>query len=70
MEKEKVTVLQGINLSVEKGKIFEVVGFSDAVKSTLICCVNLLERPTFGKVMTNSVDLLELIPIENGNDLF
>lgn len=61
-KEKKVTALQGINLSVEKGEIFGVVGFSGAGKSTLIRCVNLLERPTSGKVTINGVDLLELSP--------
>jgi len=61
-KEKKVTALQGINLSVEKGEIFGVVGFSGAGKSTLIRCVNLLERPTSGKVTINGVDLLGLSP--------
>ncbi|MBS4220830.1 methionine ABC transporter ATP-binding protein [Bacillus sp. FJAT-49711] len=62
-QKEKqVVALQGINLSVNKGEIFGVVGFSGAGKSTLIRCVNLLERPTSGKVLINGVDLLSLSP--------
>ncbi|MCR2823109.1 methionine ABC transporter ATP-binding protein [Lederbergia panacisoli] len=64
-QKEKqVVALQGINLSVNKGEIFGVVGFSGAGKSTLIRCVNLLERPTSGKVLINDVDLLSLSPKE------
>lgn len=59
---KQVVALQGINLSVEKGEIFGVVGFSGAGKSTLIRCVNLLERPTSGKVTINNVDLLGLTP--------
>lgn len=59
--KEKtVNALKGINLRVDKGEIFGVVGFSGAGKSTLIRCVNLLERPTSGRVLINGVDLLSL----------
>jgi len=61
---KKVEALKGINLKVEKGEIFGVVGFSGAGKSTLIRCVNLLERPTSGKVLINDVNLLELSPKE------
>lgn len=63
-KEKKVEALKGINLSVEKGEIFGVVGFSGAGKSTLIRCVNLLERPTAGKVLINGVDLLTLSPKE------
>lgn len=59
---KKVEALKGINLKVNKGEIFGVVGFSGAGKSTLIRCVNLLERPTSGRVWINGVDLLSLNP--------
>ncbi|MFC5466908.1 methionine ABC transporter ATP-binding protein [Lederbergia graminis] len=61
-KEKKVEALKGITLSVEKGEIFGVVGFSGAGKSTLIRCVNLLERPTSGRVLINGVDLLTLSP--------
>lgn len=61
-KEKQVVALKGINLSVDKGEIFGVVGFSGAGKSTLIRCVNLLERPTSGKVIINGVDLLTLPP--------
>lgn len=61
---KKVEALKGITLSIEKGEIFGVVGFSGAGKSTLIRCVNLLERPTSGRVLINDVDLLKLSPKE------
>lgn len=59
-EKKRVDALKGINLNVEKGEIFGVIGFSGAGKSTLIRCVNLLERPTSGKVLINGLDLQEI----------
>ncbi|OLS39303.1 methionine ABC transporter ATP-binding protein [Bacillus sp. MRMR6] len=61
---KKVEALKGISLQVDKGEIFGVVGFSGAGKSTLIRCVNLLERPTSGKVLINGIDLLSLTPKE------
>ncbi|MEK3887781.1 methionine ABC transporter ATP-binding protein [Bacillus sp. FSL K6-3431] len=63
-KEKRVEALKGINLSVNKGEIFGVVGFSGAGKSTLIRCVNLLERPTSGKILINGVDLLTLSPKE------
>src|SRR5215216_2480841 len=44
------TVLDGIDLQVDDGRIAAVVGPSGAGKSTLARCVNLLERPTSGTV--------------------
>lgn len=49
--------LKGINLKVEKGDIFGVIGYSGAGKSTLIRLVNYLERPTKGQVFIDGHDL-------------
>ncbi|PPA70576.1 methionine ABC transporter ATP-binding protein [Jeotgalibacillus proteolyticus] len=55
-----VNALSGIDLTVETGEIFGVIGFSGAGKSSLIRCVNLLERPTKGKVFIHGKDLTSL----------
>ncbi|QGG49858.1 methionine ABC transporter ATP-binding protein [Lysinibacillus pakistanensis] len=55
-----VRAVDGINLHVRKGEIHGVIGYSGAGKSTLIRCVNLLERPTAGKVLINNVDITSL----------
>lgn len=52
--------LDGVDLNVEKGKIYGVIGYSGAGKSTLVRTVNLLERPTEGKVYINDVELTGL----------
>lgn len=59
-----VEALKDINLEVKKGEIFGVVGYSGAGKSSLIRCVNLLEKPTSGKVIVNGKDLTKLQPKE------
>lgn len=59
-KEKKVIALKGINLTINKGEIFGVVGFSGAGKSTLIRCVNLLERPTSGKVFINGINIMTL----------
>jgi len=56
----EVQALKDINLKVEKGDIFGVIGFSGAGKSTLIRLVNLLERPTKGEVIVSGESLLAL----------
>ncbi|WP_141430775.1 methionine ABC transporter ATP-binding protein [Bacillus sp. 03113] len=53
----KNDALKGINLKVEKGDIFGVIGYSGAGKSTLIRLVNYLERPTKGQVFVDGHDL-------------
>lgn len=52
-----IDALKGIDLKVEKGDIFGVIGYSGAGKSTLIRLVNYLERPTKGQVMVAGHDL-------------
>lgn len=55
-----VDALKDVNLHVAKGSISGVIGLSGAGKSTLIRCVNLLERPTSGKVTIDGTDLTQL----------
>ncbi|MCR4930545.1 MAG: ATP-binding cassette domain-containing protein [Lachnospiraceae bacterium] len=53
----KVTALNDINLSIEKGDIFGIIGMSGAGKSTLVRSINYLEKPTNGTVYIDDVDL-------------
>nr|WP_263324398.1 methionine ABC transporter ATP-binding protein [Neobacillus sp. Marseille-Q6967] len=57
---QQVAALNGIDLKINKGEIFGVIGFSGAGKSSLIRCVNLLERPTSGKVIVDGHELTSL----------
>ena len=59
-----VEALKGINLKVKKGEIFGVIGFSGAGKSSLIRCINMLEKPTSGSVLVNGVEMTTLKPKE------
>jgi len=43
-------VLRGIDLEVDRGEIFVVMGPSGAGKTTLLRLLNLLERPTSGEI--------------------
>lgn len=52
-----VSALKGIDLTVKKGEIYGIIGLSGAGKSTLIRCINLLERPTKGRVVVDGQDL-------------
>lgn len=50
-------VLKGINLKVESGEKLVVIGPSGSGKSTLIRCMNLLEKPSSGKVTVDGVEI-------------
>jgi D-methionine transport system ATP-binding protein len=57
---QQVAALNGIDLKINKGEIFGVIGFSGAGKSSLIRCVNLLERPTSGSVIVDGHNLTSM----------
>jgi polar amino acid transport system ATP-binding protein len=52
-------VLRGIDLRVEESEVVCVIGPSGSGKSTLLRCVNLLERPTAGKVFVGDVEVTD-----------
>ncbi|WMC10199.1 methionine ABC transporter ATP-binding protein MetN [Oceanimonas pelagia] len=52
-----VHAVKNVDLEVAAGQIMGVIGESGAGKSTLIRCVNLLERPTEGRVYVDGQDL-------------
>ncbi|MCL2893867.1 methionine ABC transporter ATP-binding protein MetN [Brenneria tiliae] len=57
---QAITALADVSLHVPAGQIYGVIGASGAGKSTLIRCVNLLERPTQGRVLVDGQDLTQL----------
>ena len=56
----KVHALKGIDLEVARGEIYGIIGLSGAGKSTLVRCINMLERPTAGKVIVDGQDMTQL----------
>jgi D-methionine transport system ATP-binding protein len=57
----EVHALRNIHLTVRKGQIFGIIGRSGAGKSTLLRALNLLERPSSGKVLIEEKTSLNLI---------
>ncbi|MFT4413933.1 methionine ABC transporter ATP-binding protein [Fredinandcohnia humi] len=55
-----VTGVDNVSLTVYEGEIFGIVGYSGAGKSSLLRCINLLERPTLGTIRVDGVDLTSL----------
>lgn len=55
-----VHAAKDISFDIERGDIFGIIGLSGAGKSTLVRCLNLLEKPTSGKVLVDGKDLMTL----------
>jgi len=53
----KTVALENVNLQIQQGDIFGIIGFSGAGKSTLIRCLNRLEEPDSGKIMIAGQDI-------------
>jgi polar amino acid transport system ATP-binding protein len=55
----QLTVLKDINVEIHKGEIISIIGPSGTGKSTFLRCLNLLERPTGGKIFIDDIDVLD-----------
>lgn len=62
---KEVHAVNNVSLTINDGDIFGIIGFSGAGKSTLVRCINLLEKPTEGKVFVNDAEITAL----SGKDL-
>lgn len=56
----KIDALRGVDLHIEKGDIYGIIGYSGSGKSTLVRSINLLERPTAGKVFYKNEEITHL----------
>ncbi|UZE18245.1 ATP-binding cassette domain-containing protein [Pseudomonas sp. B21-054] len=54
-----VAALHGIDLAIQRGEVFGIIGRSGAGKSSLIRTINRLEQPTRGRVLIDQVDIGE-----------
>ncbi len=52
-----VPALQGIDLDIQRGEVFGIIGRSGAGKSSLIRTINRLEKPSSGRVLIDQVDI-------------
>ena len=59
-----IKAVEEVSLSVDKGDVYGIVGYSGAGKSTLVRTINLLQRPSSGKVVVAGQDMLALRPSE------
>lgn len=59
--------LRDVSLKIDDGEIYGIIGMSGAGKSTLVRCINMLERPTEGRVIIDGVDIASLSNAELRN---
>lgn len=57
---QQVHALRNVDLSIQKGEIFGIIGHSGAGKSTLLQMINMLEKPSSGEVIVDGVDMTRL----------
>src|SRR5690554_2509531 len=55
----ELKVLKDINESIYEGEVISIIGPSGSGKSTFLRCLNLLEKPTGGKVIFKGIDLAD-----------
>ena len=56
---DKLEVLKGISTTITRGEVVSIIGPSGGGKSTFLRCLNLLEKPTSGKVFFEGTDITD-----------
>ncbi|NHQ61019.1 amino acid ABC transporter ATP-binding protein [Chlorobium sp. BLA1] len=54
-----LVVLKNVNLEVREGEVISIIGPSGTGKSTMLRCINLLDRPTGGSIIIDGEDILD-----------
>jgi glycine betaine/proline transport system ATP-binding protein len=61
LKKTGVTVaVDEVSFDVERGKIFALIGLSGSGKSTVVRCINMLQRPTSGEIFFDGRDIARM----------
>lgn len=60
-----LAVLKGVSLTAYDGDVISILGSSGSGKSTLLRCINLLEKPTQGRIIIGNEELI-LKPTKSG----
>ncbi len=59
-----VNAVKNVNLKINKGEVFGIVGLSGAGKSTLVRVINLLQKPSSGEVFVDGRDITKLSRVQ------
>lgn len=52
-------VLNGVDIDIHKGEVLVIIGPSGCGKSTFLRCLNMLEKPTSGRVFLDGVEITD-----------
>jgi D-methionine transport system ATP-binding protein len=58
-KKQNITAVDQLNMTIESGEIFGVIGYSGAGKSTFVRLLNRLEEPTAGEIIIDGKDIVK-----------
>ena len=58
--KTPIVALDNINIQIQKGEIYGIVGLSGAGKSSLVRCINRIEEPTSGEIYIDKINIMDL----------
>ncbi len=58
-EYPNITPLKDVNTEIKQGEVISIIGPSGTGKSTLLRCINLLEKPTSGEVLIDGVAITD-----------
>ncbi|MCK8606951.1 methionine ABC transporter ATP-binding protein [Apilactobacillus ozensis] len=65
LSNSELTAVNNVNLKIDDGQIFGIIGYSGAGKSTLVRMLNGIETPSSGEILINGKDILK----QNNHDL-
>ena len=60
MDEVKVQALKNVDLEIKKNEFLAIMGPSGSGKSTLLHLIGCLDKPSYGKLLLNGIDISKL----------